>query len=121
MATLTKPQPMTRARSAPLLDSQVPSPFPREQLEQFERVYGEDSIATPAVRREEPDMRQEAERTPEVEEEPSITIEAPTVSGTVTLVSFALSLFFCSGSHPLLERRYAVYSLRSEVLSNDFE
>lgn len=106
MATLTRVK--TRAESEPLvdLDSQIPTPFPREQLVQQQDV--------------EQDGQREASEASPSEVGPSITIEPPATTEAVTIVSTPCH-FMIVVNHLSSERCHAFHLPRPKIMSNDFK
>ncbi|KAF8903330.1 HECT-like ubiquitin-conjugating enzyme-binding-domain-containing protein [Gymnopilus junonius] len=137
MATLTKPKSMTRAHSSPLLDSQIPSPFPREQLEHFSRLELGETADLALTARHEPNGHQVAAAASEGEEGFSIRIEPPASSNIVTLKDVMPSIFYVQksclmtlnnllsgpiGWHPILpDRRHSMPPSSSSAVTSTQE
>ncbi|KDR80336.1 hypothetical protein GALMADRAFT_242712 [Galerina marginata CBS 339.88] len=129
MATLTRPKTLARSVSSPLLDSQIPAPFPREQLTQAEASY-ESQVSMV--------LNMETAATSESEEEPSITVEHVTEnSEIVTLKDVMPSILYVQksclmtlnnllsgpiGWHPILpDRRHSMPSSAQPAASSGEE
>lgn len=91
MATLTRPTTKPQVVSNPFLDSQVPSPFPREQL-----VQSEEEQQGPAV----------------AESSTAATTVALVSGGGTTIYQFLISL---------PERCHAIYPTRPTLMLDDLE